>query len=538
MVPEKVDGDLTVEATDILVEVRDRNLNRVGQIRPEDMNLKVQELANDIGTWSLSLPVEHPLVPTLTTPGSGIIVYGGPSNRMVQVEDGTYVNEGTFFGRRSLIFSGPVTTIDFVESDTDVRGSVNFSGVSDNAYLWDALAYPEPGNPDAMTQTKVRDARTGTAEALLHYFVNANIGPGAPAARRKAGLTMGYNGGRGPILTKSTRFFTLGDMCTAIAVQADLGFGIRHYGGNNLVFETWQQRDRSRMIRLDIENGQLAKSEVAITVPGVTYVVVAGRYTDYSRAFYSGSNATAEAAQAMWGRRIERWVDQRASDNPAEYADKQTEILAKDGFTGVQVKALPDSEMLFAYGDEWFVGDTICVMVSDVEYFSQVTGVVLQAGPGGVTFGIILGDTAAWSPEAARLARIRDVEGRLNYLEQADDMTLNTPTSENDGGDVPTEPPPTPDLTGDTWAEYTDANGTSLPDYLSSYGGGGGGGIGGGGGGGGGSVVVVNYDLAWPARPDAQTVIWTGPVGAGPPQIVAGAAQPGDHWVSFVESAA
>jgi hypothetical protein len=516
-----------MEVNNLIVEVRDRNYTRVGQIAASDLNLKVNAAHNDIGEWSLTLPEEHPLVPAISTPGAGIVITGPPSKHMVQTEDGRWVNAGTFYGRRSFLFSGPVTTVDFVESAEDVVGAVTVSGVSDNVYLWDALTFPEPTNPDATTQSKVRDRRDGTCESLLHYFVNANIGPAAPVVRRHRALSMGPNPGRGPRMCRSVRFFCLGDVLQSIAVVGDIGFRTR-YSNNGLQFETWQCRDRSRELRLNIAQGFLSKNQVAITAPTATIAVVAGHYSDYSRAFHYATSPEAANAERLWGRRIERWVDQRASDDPQEYADAASELLRKEGFTGVQVRAVPGDDMLLDYGTEWELGDIVSVIVNGTEFSAQVSGWALRAGPDGVMFGITLGDTTDFDPQRARLARIRAVQNRLEYLERADDLTMRQRSEENDGGNVPVKPIPgerieelAPDFSGGDWASYKDSRGKTLPEYAA------GGGFGGGGGGG--SFVVVNKrsNGSWPARPGADVVCWVGP--GGPPAL--GTAQPGDHAV-------
>jgi hypothetical protein len=36
----------------------------------------VNDLHNNVGTWTLTLPAEHPLAGPLATPGAGIIVTG------------------------------------------------------------------------------------------------------------------------------------------------------------------------------------------------------------------------------------------------------------------------------------------------------------------------------------------------------------------------------------------------------------------------------------------------------------------------------
>jgi microcystin-dependent protein len=143
------------------VEVRDITLARVGQILPEDLNLTVSELFNNVGSWTLVLANGHPMVPVLRTPGAGIII--------------TRVDTG------AVLTSGPVDSPTLDVSATSPGGTVTFTGVTDSVILSDRLAYPDPTTPNAAAQSVANDTRTGTAEDLMYAYVDQNIGPSAMA---------------------------------------------------------------------------------------------------------------------------------------------------------------------------------------------------------------------------------------------------------------------------------------------------------------------------------------------------------------------
>src|SRR5690606_8448243 len=66
---EGMDGGVSeVKLEDITVEVRDKDLNRVGIIKHEELDLKATDKHNNVGEWELTLPAEHRLVPTLLEP--------------------------------------------------------------------------------------------------------------------------------------------------------------------------------------------------------------------------------------------------------------------------------------------------------------------------------------------------------------------------------------------------------------------------------------------------------------------------------------
>lgn len=382
---------------DLTVEVRDKSLARRGIIRPEEMILGLEDQHNNIGSWSLTLAAEHPLASVLRTPGSGIIVTG-PSD---------------------VLMSGPMVTPMHDARASDPAGTITFEGVSDTIILADMLAYPDPTNVDPTTQAKSHDVRTGAAETVMHAYVNANIGPAAPAARRKAGLTMGADGARGATVKKSARFQVLGNLLDDIAIMSDLGFRIVQRG-TNLVFETRPVTDRSAYIRLDVLSGTLASTKYALSPPGVTQVIVAGQGELTERQFYAATTTEATAAESEWGRRIERFVDQRQTDDSTEHKQKADEVLAKDGWTGVHIQAVPADDSTMRYGVDWGMGDMVTVVIDDTEARSIVNGVRLRADEGGVRLGVLLGDPKQFETGANTDHRLTDVERRVGYLERSE----------------------------------------------------------------------------------------------------------------------
>src|ERR1044072_9035214 len=99
--------------SDLTVEVRDKSLARVGAIRPEELILELADEFNNVGTWKLTLAIEHPLASVLRTPGAGIIVTG-PTD---------------------VLMSGPMTKSEYASTPEDPGGSTVFEGVSDTCIL-------------------------------------------------------------------------------------------------------------------------------------------------------------------------------------------------------------------------------------------------------------------------------------------------------------------------------------------------------------------------------------------------------------------
>ncbi|MFE5663409.1 hypothetical protein ACFQ7W_05705 [Streptomyces niveus] len=384
---------------DITVEVRDKELARVGLIRPEELRLELTDNFNNVGDWKVQLGIENPLCNALRTPGAGLIITG-PND---------------------VLMSGPMVKSEFAATPEDPGGSVTFEGVSDAVSLADALAFPDPSNPNGASQTKAHDVRRGSAEGVMHSFVMANIGPTAPAARRKTRLIDGVSLGRGPTVIKSARFPVLGNLLAELALLGGLGFRVVQRG-TSLVFETYKITDRTAMIRLDVANGTLAGHRVAITPPGVTRAIVAGQGELVNRQFLQVQTPESIAAEADWGRRIERFVDQRNTDKWDELQQAGDEAMEDEGFTAINVQAVPMEDTTMRFGCEWGLGDKVSVVVDGQELKSTVTGAVLRADSDGFRVGALLGDATGFNADAALAKRVTNTEARVSQLERASDV--------------------------------------------------------------------------------------------------------------------
>lgn len=384
---------------DITVEVRDKQLSRVGVIRPEELRLELTENFNNVGDWKVQLRIENSLCDALRKPGAGLIITG-PND---------------------ILMSGPMVKSEFASTPEDPGGSVTFEGVSDTIALADALAFPDPTNSNGASQTKAHDVRQGSAEDVMHSFVMANIGPTAPSDRRRAHLIDGASGGRGPNVIKSARFPVLGNLLAELALLGNLGFRVVQRG-SSLVFETYAITDRTATIRLDVANGTLAGQRVAITPPGVTRAIVAGQGELVKRQFLQVQTPESVAAEADWGRRIERFVDQRQTDKWEELQQAGDEAMEDSGFTAINVQAVPMEDSAMRFGREWGLGDKVSVVVDGQELKSNATGMVLRADNDGFRVGALLGDPTGFNTDAAMAKRVTSTEARVSQLERMTDV--------------------------------------------------------------------------------------------------------------------
>lgn len=401
-----------MDITHLTIEVRDKDLNRIGQIPMADLSLTIEDQFSNVGSWTLTLPSESPLAAILRQPGSGILV---------TLENG------------DVLMSGSTIKPEDAATSTDPNGTLTVDGLTDTVLLADRLCFPNPGNLDPAHQPLTHDKRTGTCEDLMFAYVNANIGPGAPnsadpnlGSRRDTRLQLGTNGHRGPVVTKRARFDILGNLLNELAATADLGFRIVQVG-NKLEFQTFAVTDRSQSIRLDIRNNMLAGHKVATAPPSITRAIVAGQDISrdpgetgqewrFERQFAAVSTAESRAGEAEWGRRIEVFVDKRQENGNSELIQAGKEALQNGGFSQISVQVVPMEDFFSSFGVDWHLGDHITVVVQGVEMQADITGYVLKYDSSGFRMGVTLGDTSALERGHAR--KVQSLDSRVSNLER------------------------------------------------------------------------------------------------------------------------
>lgn len=383
--------------SDLTVEVRDKELNRLGQIPLVDLNLLGEDQFNNVGSWTIEIRSDHPMAEPLRQPGAGIIV--SDSNG-------------------ETLMSGPVTLDEAKSTIQDPGGTLVIDGVTDTVILADRLAFPDPTNSDPTTQTKSHDVRTGTAESLMHEYVAWNIGPLADPSRRDPRLQMGANGNRGASLTKRARFPVLGNLLNELALGENLGFRVIQVD-DHLEFQTYAVADRTTDVRFDIYNNMLSGHTVQTAPPGVTRAIVAGQGDLVDRQFVEVTSSESLAAETLWGRRIEQFIDQRQTNDLAELTKAGRDALTEGGFAQLGVQVVPMEDMGTAeYGHSYKIGDTVTVVVENVEMFVPVTGYVLKKDKDGTRFGLILGNPNGPSEKAEVTAKVSKLETRVSNLER------------------------------------------------------------------------------------------------------------------------
>ncbi len=381
-----------MDIRDLTIEVRNSNLERVGQILASDLvGFEAVLRFNNVGNWRVQVPSDHPLAPDISALGSGIIVTG-PTG---------------------VILSGPMTSVTIDKTSENPKGVITAEGTDDSVILGQRLAYPTPTTADVEAQTVAYDKRTGTASTVMRAYVNANIGPSAPSARKITELTLAADPVAGTTTFGSARFDILGELLTSLASVDGLGFDLLQQD-QSLEFRVYQPADKSAEIRMDVANDTLSSTKFSYSAPGATVAIVGGAGAETDRIFQEVTTTESTTAQTSWARRIETFIDENNTEDTDELTQSGLEKLAEEGTTQISLEVVPSSDLTMAYGKDWNLGDVVTVVVDDDQLTATVTSVAIRIEELGVFVGATVG-----SPEGV------DYESRLNRRQAKTSQRVN-----------------------------------------------------------------------------------------------------------------
>lgn len=390
-----------MKVEDLLIEVRDSSLNRVGQITADYLvGATFVTRFNNIGSWTIKLPTDHPMATAFQAPGAGLIV----------------THKGM------VLLSGPTAWIQNTQSIDNPDGLLEVTGLDDSVLLRDRLAYPTPATADVTLQTSAYDIRSGKAEDVIKNYVLANMGALAPASRKIAALSVAGSYSRGATVKASARFDILYELLTGLADASNIagspiGFEVSQ-SGSSLIFDIFVPVDRSKTIRLDINNDRLTETIYSLAQPKFTRAIVAGQGDLTARTFLERTSATSLSAETAWGRRIERFIDSRDSADSTALATAGDALLATDGRPQITASIKPTDDASMLYGVDWFLGDTVTVVVGSYELSAVVTEMALGIEADGIRLAATIGEPKLQTYEQQILSKQADLSARMNNIER------------------------------------------------------------------------------------------------------------------------
>ena len=407
-----------MQLNDLTIEVRNSNLDRVGQLTASDVvGATFIKRFNNIGSWSIQISPDSLMADYLREPGAGIIVTGP---------------EG-------VIMSGPTLTANLEQTTDNQEGTWLIEGTDDSLILQERLAYPTPSTDDVTAQVEPYDVRIGVGETLLKGYVNDNIGPNAPTSRKISDLTIPTDQFRGSTTRASARFKPLQELLYNIATTSGLGYQLIQNGAD-LEFQVYEPQDRSDSVRMDIANNRLSRTSYAYLSPKATHVIVGGAGEAQQRIFLERTSSDSVAASIIWGRRIEVFKDARQSEDAADLEQAADEILVTDGLTITSLSVTPTDYGTMRYGFDWELGDQVTVVVNDIEAVAVVKEVGIRIDTDGVRIAATVGEPAALDFESKLIKTQNDQDARISNLERTTTgFGVNT-SYQPEGGAATTQP--------------------------------------------------------------------------------------------------
>lgn len=398
-----------MDPEDITIEIRS-GLGKIGQVDMNDVtDLKLNKRFNNVGSWSLSLPSESKAAQDLAQPGRGIIVTGP-------------------YGE---LLTGSVVNFTKEQDTDDPVGITTITGADDNVHLGDALAWPDPTNDDITTQRYSNDIRTNTAERVIRDYVALNIGdpyadgPDHPhpswgdTSRKIPGLTLELvNANQGAVVTGNARFDQLGKLIGDVAAAGGVGFDIVQVSSTRKELKIYTPTDKSKYIRMDVDNDLLDKTSYGFGAPSGTRVIEAGQGDGVDRQLLLITSDEAAAAEAAWGRKVEIFKDRRDTNDIAELTQDGQQIIAENGKTITSLSVTPSDNVTMVYGKDWFLGDIVGVDVDNVPLSAVVTEATISITTDGLVVAATIGDPTGFDYDSRIIAAQQNQETRIAFLEK------------------------------------------------------------------------------------------------------------------------
>jgi hypothetical protein len=385
-----------VQLSELTIEVRDPNLNRVGRLMQSDLVGAVFITRyNQTGTWSVDLNQDSFMAGYLRTPGFGLIVTG-PTG---------------------VIISGPMRSAKLSQTRDNAKGTWLIEGTGDGVILTERLAYPDPSEADVTLQSQAYDVRTGNAETVIKGYVADNISAYSGTIRSIGYLDIEADIERGEIVTGSARFDNLQELLFPLGQTGGVGYQVAQ-NGDVLEFQVYVPTDRSATIRMDVQNNKLTSTEYSYAGPRATRAIVGGSGEETGRIFYEGFSTDSIATEIVWGRRIETFLDDRSNSETAALDQKAQELLVDNGKTIVNLAVTPSDDVNMVYAVDWFLGDVVTVVVNDLEAVAVVTEIGISIESDGVRIGATLGTPNATDFESKLIAKQSSTDLRVGNLER------------------------------------------------------------------------------------------------------------------------
>lgn len=352
---------------------------------------------NDVGTWSVTIPLAH-------VPGPILAAWTARGEAGVRIVDEDQPTAPP-------VITGPITT------DTDAWGAgqphggvITVAGVSDMAWLARRVIYADPAEvwADQPPTDYRRIPLTGftDAETVIRTLVLESVGPAAVAARQLPGFDAEPNLTRGGNVRSATVHGTpLLARLQRLALLGGIGFRIDQEPDGTLMLRFAVPELREHVL-LSVDTGTVLDGTASTEAPTVTRALVAGQAACIE--------VGAPDVEVEWGR-FEAVVDQRSTTDADDLQQAGDEALAAGAARGAWQATVQDG-VGAAYGVDYSLGDLVGVDIRGTEVTDVVREVVIDATSDGTTVRPVVGPADA-SATPALYRRVKALERRLRELQ-------------------------------------------------------------------------------------------------------------------------
>lgn len=369
---------------------------------------------NDIGAWSIAVP-KYTKGWELISAGNCIVAY------LDNVD----------------VCGGPITIIDRHQNDSHPHPVYFVTGLTHEVHIRDHLGYLLPDQSGSAQSGLLNTGQTGNGDYALSVVIDENLGDGTaygavPHSSRLQSMKIKVpyipfpgSGGAVDLVWKLDNLY---DLCQRIAGLSGVGFKLVRNADNfngGLTLYTWIPANRSATVQFSERRGNLGDNTLTVSAPIATSVIVGGSGDDTPITPRTLGWVRDSVAESLWGRVIETFSDLRDTADPAGLNNEANLILV-DSRAGFTVSAqlfdgvLSDGSTTSKFNKDYFMGDTVRVIIDDQPIDDVVTQVDYNLDEDGATFTVVpfVGD---WqnSSETLKIYRtVRDVARRIGLLER------------------------------------------------------------------------------------------------------------------------
>lgn len=342
------------------VEIRGQDLELLGEIG-DYTKLNMILRFNDVSKYTIEIPLTSPSIPIIKSQ----LARGGGRAGIIVTRNGTRILTGPFLNVEE---NG-----EFDQFGNNV-GTLTIEGADDNFYLLKKLAVPKntAGEYREMYNGEDYSVQTGSAETVMKWYVDKNIGPSAYPTRKlliNAGgssLSIEPDKAYGSNVTGRARFQDLLSLLQSLAIAGGwLGFKIVQTNdgpGGTLEFQVYEPIDQSDSAIFSASWGTLRKYSYRQEAPEANFFIIGGGGTGAARTFYYSGDEPSRAKYGTW----ETFVDRRDTTSTNDFAQEMTNQKADKG-EKINLKLEVFNTSPTELFSDYFVGDIVRVEIVGVD---------------------------------------------------------------------------------------------------------------------------------------------------------------------------